>query len=187
MDIATSVWLRSSCTIPGGPHATHKPGEGNKNCTAVNNCRVNATACASLQTPKRWSGHDWRVDRPPTGSSFTATGMVLGRDIPGGVEVSMHRKATHLTTEPPTGAPTCAGCMPAAAARLRGMSGINPNYRQAALLGLVLFKEARSGRTERLALVVLWRLADVHRRLPGQHTMPHVRRVGPLHPVSVMT
>src|SRR6266498_4371839 len=97
----------------------------------------NATACASLPTPKRWRGHDRLVDTQPAGRGCTPTGMVLGRDIPSGVEVGMQREATRLTTEPPTGAPACAGRMPAAAARLRGMSRIDRDHRQAALLGLV--------------------------------------------------
>src|SRR6266508_1746068 len=97
----------------------------------------NATACASLPTPKRWRGHDRLVDTQPAGRGCTPTGMVLGRDIPSGVEVGMQREATRLTTEPPTGAPACAGRMPAAAARLRVMLWIDGDHRQAALLGLV--------------------------------------------------
>ena len=66
--------------------------------------------------------------------------MVLGRDIAGRIEVSMQLIAAFPTDKATTGAPICTGGMPAAAACLRGMSRVDHDHRQAALLGLVLDK-----------------------------------------------
>src|SRR5688500_2309515 len=64
--------------------------------------------------------------------------MVLGRDITGGIEVSMQIIATHSTHNPATRTAVVAGTMPTAATALRGMSRVYRNHRTSPFLGFVL-------------------------------------------------
>src|SRR3990167_3362714 len=78
-----------------------------------------------------------RVDRAPASPRYTKAGMVLGRDIPCRIEVSMQLEATRPTDEATARTAVVASLVPAAATGLRGMSRINRNHRATPFFGLV--------------------------------------------------
>jgi hypothetical protein len=82
--------------------------------------------------------HDRSVDRRPASRGYTSTGLVLGSDVSCPVQIGMQLEATSSAPEPSTRASVVAGDVPAATTRLRGMPGIDPDHRTAALLCLVL-------------------------------------------------
>ncbi len=92
-------------------------------------------ACTSTRMNR--AGHDWLVDWQPTSSSSTATGMVLCRNIAGGIEVGMKFKPTFPTHKPATRTAVVAGGMPTAATGLRSMSRVNRNHRTTPFFGFV--------------------------------------------------
>src|SRR5438093_353999 len=102
-------------------------------CTSkqVNNCQLKQAACVSTRSQRQRIGHDWLVDTQPADSRFTTTGMVLGRDVASGIQVSIELIPTLPTNEDALGTTVGASNMPAAATHLRGMPGVNPSHRTA--------------------------------------------------------
>src|SRR3990167_7349652 len=82
--------------------------------------------------------HERPLDDRPAGRGPAPTGLVLGRDVPGAVEVGVKRETTLPALEPGARTPVVAGLMPAAATRLRGMPRINRSHRATSLFCLVL-------------------------------------------------
>jgi hypothetical protein len=109
----------------------------------VNNCRVNATACASTRTPSRRIGHDRLVDTQPAEGGYTAFSTVLSRDVTRSIEVGMQRVATRTTHKQSPGTAVVAGSMPTLAARLGGMSWVNHDHPTAPFLSFVPDKPAQ--------------------------------------------
>lgn len=93
-------------------------------------------------------GHDWLTDGQPASITYSDTGMILGRNIAGGIQIGMQFKAALPTHKTPTRTTVVAGDMPTAraAARLRGMSRINRNHRTTTFFGLVLDKTPEPGK-----------------------------------------
>jgi Family of unknown function (DUF5996) len=109
---------------------------------------VHAAACASTRTSR--AGHDWLVDCQPTSITYSNTGMVLGRDIAGRIEVSMQFIATGTTHKTAPGTAVVAGGLPTATTSLRGMSRIDRNHRTTPFLGFVLHKGFQLGERPRM-------------------------------------
>lgn len=82
--------------------------------------------------------HDRAVDRGPAKAGYTDRGKVLGRDVPGSIEVGVELVAALAAPEYRPGAPVVAGGMPAGVAHLGGMPGVYAGHRYALLIGLVL-------------------------------------------------
>jgi len=82
--------------------------------------------------------HDRSVDRQPASGGYTSADLVLGSNVSCAVQVGVQLEVTHPALKPSTGASVVASNMPTATTRLRGMPGINPDHRTAALFCLVL-------------------------------------------------
>ncbi len=106
------------------------------NRTYVMNPRLKTEACPWRYTRRRIRD-DWLHDRQPAGRGYTSTGMVLGRDVTGGVEVGIEMKTAFPTPKRASGTAVVAGDMPAAATGLRSVPWVNHGYRTTSFLGLV--------------------------------------------------
>src|SRR5215212_447716 len=104
---------------------------------------------------------DRRHDRMPIVPGGARGDMVLGRDVPGGVQVGMKLEAARSTLEPATRAAVITRDVSTRRTHLRGIPRVNPGHRHAPLFGLVLDKG--SDLVERPAVNAPGLLAVAHR------------------------
>ena len=90
-----------------------------------------------LTTGQAGRGHD-RLVAQPASRVLAHAGMVLGRDIPSAIQVSIEMIPTLPTNECALRTTVVAGTMPAAATPLRSMSRIDRDHRTTPFFGLVL-------------------------------------------------
>ena len=102
-----------------------------------------------LTTGQAGRGHD-RLVAQPASRVLAHAGMVLGRDIPSAIQVSIEMIPTLPTNECALRTTVVAGTMPAAATPLRSMSRIDRDHRTTPLFGLVLNFRLEAGEWPRV-------------------------------------